>query len=152
MQDIKAIRQAFDQWSLLNWFRSFVLAVIPVMYSLSMNRYLRKLCKGLEGEGVSLDRHSNSWQQYPKFDSKLIIHSVVGTFPSTRSTLSQSSRSTVTMLLGYSEQMAERTSLTCLLFATSVLKINMFSMVNYFIYHLANIFFAKGLKEIPTLK
>lgn len=46
-QDIKLIQSAFDQWDLFNWFRSFVLAVIPVMYSLSLNRYLQILLKGI---------------------------------------------------------------------------------------------------------
>lgn len=47
MQDITIIQQAFHQWDLFNWFRSFALAVIPVMYSLSLNRYLQILLKGI---------------------------------------------------------------------------------------------------------
>ncbi|SOD12503.1 hypothetical protein SAMN06297358_0703 [Pedobacter xixiisoli] len=46
-QDIKAIQQAFHQWYLLNWFRSIILTVISVMYSLSLNRYSRMLLKGI---------------------------------------------------------------------------------------------------------
>lgn len=46
-RDILLIQRAFHEWDLLNWFRSFVLAVIPVVYSLSLNRYLRMLLKGI---------------------------------------------------------------------------------------------------------
>lgn len=46
-QDITLIQRTFHHWSILNWFRSFVLAVIPVMYSLSLNRYLKMLLKGI---------------------------------------------------------------------------------------------------------
>ncbi|RZK13202.1 MAG: hypothetical protein EOO46_00220 [Flavobacterium sp.] len=47
IQDITRIRQAFDQYDSVNWFRSAILAVTPLMYSLSLNRYLRKLFKGI---------------------------------------------------------------------------------------------------------
>ncbi|PWG81376.1 hypothetical protein [Pararcticibacter amylolyticus] len=40
-RDVTLIRQAFHQWEMLNWFRSAVLAAIPVMYSLSLARYIR---------------------------------------------------------------------------------------------------------------
>lgn len=43
MQDILSIERALHQWSLLNWFRSSVLAVVPVMYILSLNKYMQKL-------------------------------------------------------------------------------------------------------------
>lgn len=44
-QDTALIRHTLLQWELLNWFRTIVLAVIPIMYSLSLNRYLQVVSK-----------------------------------------------------------------------------------------------------------
>lgn len=46
-KDLALIQQALRQWEILNWFRTIVLAVIPIMYSLSLNRYLRMVLKDI---------------------------------------------------------------------------------------------------------
>lgn len=40
-QDVTIIEHAVQQWSLLNWLRSLILAGVTTMYSLSLSRYYR---------------------------------------------------------------------------------------------------------------